>query len=221
MVKDQTKGARIALFERLYVDYCRLQLSHSTDKPLAIAGLEQRLSESLKDKSGAGVFEKHKGRCLLWRRAHDAKSFERISFADSRYKAYPPPSWSFMAYSGAITYLDIPGGTVEWAPLDIHLTGTGEKSWLYASQPLAFNANVFDFEIKAPLKGNLGLLVYDDPDTTCDKGKCVVIGKKGGILSYILVVRPTAKNEALYERTGVGYIPSGWIETKSIPVEIV
>lgn len=223
-VEEQTKGAQLYFWQHLYAAYCGLQLTHKTDKPFAISGLEQRLAERFQDTNGAGVFGKQQGRSLLWIRANDGEKLQRISFADSQSGTHNPPTWSFMAHVGPITYIKVPGRTANWEKLDLRLTGNGEDLWFNAKDPLLFKATALEFERKAPSDGKLCLLVYDDPDADQSYDKCVIIGKVGDILSYILVVRPRDKkkaNEGLYERAGAGYIPSGWIDPKGIAVEIV
>jgi hypothetical protein len=194
----------------------------NTDKPFAISGLEQRLTESLEDVSGAGIFGKHRGRCLLWRRAEGTETLNRIAFPTTG--AHNPPSWSSMASSGAITYIDVPGDSTTWQDLDLRLTGTGEKSWLYATDPLAFNARAVDFEILLAPNDTVWLVSYDIPTECRREDKCVIVGKRGEILQYVLVVRPESQEGAQrtrYRRAGAGYIPSAWIKSHSIAIEIV
>ena len=221
-VVENTKGAQISLFKGLYEAFCRLGLSHITDKPFAISGLEQRLTERLEDVSGAGVFGKHRRRCLLWRRGEDIGALRSINFPTTG--PHSPPSLSFMAYSGAISYIEVPGDSTAWEELDLHLTGTGEKSWLYADEPLAFNARAFDFEIALPRNDDLWLVSYDNPTEPHKHDKCVIIGKRGEILRYILVVRLASQggvSKPRYRRVGAGYIPFGWIKSRSVNIEIV
>lgn len=224
VVKEKTKGAQIYLFKSLYADFCRLQFSHITDKPFAIAGLEQRLTKRFADSSGAGVFGRHVGRCLLWRRANEVKRLKRIHFQTTNPENHTPPSWSFMAYVGSITYIDVPGRTVNWENLDLRLTGSSRSTWLYATDPLVFHAKALDFEENSQEYGKDWSIVYDNPDEDRANDKCVVIGRVGEVLRYILVVRPTGKEGRMvaeYERAGAGYIPFGWIKAKSTAIDIV
>jgi hypothetical protein len=222
-VDDKTKGARISLFKSLYTNFCRLQFSHVTDKPFAISGLEQRLTDRFEDVSGAGIFGKHKGRCLLWRRAEGVASLKPIEFGIGKPRTQKPPSWSFIAHEGGIEYIDVPGHTVDWDIPGLRLTGTPGNSWLYAEQPSTFDADAFDFETDPESK-----VVYDMPGDPRGADKCVKIGKSGEAFFYILVVRPapgaqTRDGRAPYKRAGAGYIPTSWLknEAKAVKVDII
>lgn len=226
-MKEKTKGAQLHLFQTLFAHFCRLNLSHNTDKPFAISGLEQRLTQRIEDTSGAGIFGRNKGRFLLWRRDDGVQSLERIVFNATKSKAHTPPSWSFMAHVGGITYINIPGHTVNWEELDLRLTGSGSTSWLYAEEPLLFRALARDFEVKTEDYSEQSMLVYDRPAEDRNNDRCVIIGTVGDKFRYVLVVRPRGENGAegsqrpLYERTGAGYIPISWIKDGGIDTEII
>ena len=226
-MKEKTKGAQIYLFKSLYTHFCRLQFTRSTDKPFAIIGLEQRLTQQFEDTSGAGVFGKHKGRCLLWRRGDEVDHLDRIIFEDKHPGTHKPPSWSFMAHMGEIEYIDVPGHTVSWERLDLRLTGNAQNSWLYAREPLFFRAEARDFEEKTADDSEHSLLVYDRPSEDRHNDKCIIIGTVIDGLRYVLVVRPKGTNEVgrpqkvLYERAGAGYIPISWIKGGGTDFEIV
>ena len=71
------KGGDIAFYESLYEQYSLLSFTHLEDRPVAIAGLEQRLISALQQKGGAkhgcyGIFGQYWGRGLLWQRAYGA-----------------------------------------------------------------------------------------------------------------------------------------------------
>ncbi|KAJ4311211.1 hypothetical protein N0V84_010573, partial [Fusarium piperis] len=52
-----SKGARIHYYQRLYETYSRLQFTKAYDRPIAIAGLEQRLVNAFATHGGYGAFE--------------------------------------------------------------------------------------------------------------------------------------------------------------------
>jgi hypothetical protein len=155
--QEKNKGAQQYLFESLYRKYSRLGFSEQTDKPIAISGLEQRLLKVFEDRGGAGIFEKHWGRCLLWKRASKQPSLERIQFQPplsgdaynststkpkSRYKFRPPPSWSWMSYKGSIDYVQPPPAGVDWNLTGVKLryTGDSKTSWFSAAENMCMEA---------------------------------------------------------------------------------
>src|SRR5215469_7798924 len=77
---NSTNGGRIRLYESLYKQYSRLQFSRDYDRPIAIAGLEQRLIRAFDTQGGYGVFERYFGRSLLWQRDSDVARMEKIDF---------------------------------------------------------------------------------------------------------------------------------------------
>lgn len=130
-----------------------------------------------------------------------------------------------MAHNEAITYIPAPS-EVDWTSLDLNLTGSADKSWLYEQNPLSFYANAFSFKIESAGGIQIHYLAYDDPDSDWNNDKCVILGKFGGINKYIMVVRPTGASGLkgpLYERAGIGWIPAAWIDEDKnrIPIEIV
>ena len=79
------------LYRDLYESYSKLELSYSTDRPVAIRGLEKRLLRALDTKGGYGVFDIYLRRGLLWQR--DQASLERIDFSGKKEQELVP-SWS-------------------------------------------------------------------------------------------------------------------------------
>jgi hypothetical protein len=222
-VRNTTLGDKITLFKRLYKEYCRLGFSNYTDKPFAISGLEQRLTERFEDVSGAGVFGQHKGRCLLWTRAEDVDSLERIDFGDANPETHKPPSWSFMAHVGGIEYIDVPGRTVDWEIPGLQLTGTAAVSWLNADKRLVFMADARAFGTNRRSK-----LVYDVPSEQRGEDKCVIVGKSSEASVYVLIVRPaqvakTGQGREVYRRAGAGYLPTECVKynIEAVQIEII
>ncbi|RSM02827.1 hypothetical protein CEP52_007735 [Fusarium oligoseptatum] len=121
-ILKQFKGGRITLFQHLYQTYSRLAFSQISDRPVAILGLEKRLLDAFQTRGGFGIFEVYLARSLLWSRQKDV-FLSRIPFTKSR----PPPSWSWMAYQGPITYMEVPFDQVDWTndcvfPSDFEIT---------------------------------------------------------------------------------------------------
>jgi hypothetical protein len=99
------EGNRIYLIQWLFERYSKCGLTKPTDRCVAISGLQKRLGETFKSAWRYGIFEKYFHRCLLWQRhGHKMRRIDR-----------GVPSWSWMAYTEAITYMQIPPEEVEWS----------------------------------------------------------------------------------------------------------
>lgn len=113
-----SKGAKIRLYELLYKTYSALHFTKIWDRPIAIAGLEQRLVWAFNTHGGYGVFDgQFFGRSLLWKRDEKAEENEvmkAIEFPVGDRRYYHVPTWSWMAYDGVIDFMDVPFDGVEW-----------------------------------------------------------------------------------------------------------
>ncbi|KAK2597572.1 hypothetical protein N8I77_012351 [Diaporthe amygdali] len=246
-----THGGKIRLFQDLYSKYSRLELSHDTDRPVAIAGIEKQLISSFDVRGGFGILDDGgRGllwRSLLWKRAQDASSgLRRIEFGLLKGAAVaiiPPPSWSWMAYKGAIDYLGLPFDEVDWEKDDIYSRwsrGAG-KSWSYSGDyltcPLEMTVHGRSFDLQEARTSCSASIVLDDPDRM-DKLEpfleCVVLGRLKGQTKestdarthYVLLVTPKAPQDGgsspSYNRVGVGYMPGSFIDfsKQGIPGEL-
>ena len=108
------RGMRIAFFEEIYEKYSQLDFTHPTDRSLGMAGVESRFAK-LFGRAQHGLLDQQKNRSylcrtLLWRRADPNEDMTKID--------YPPNmrvlSWSWMAVKGAICFMDIEFGAVDW-----------------------------------------------------------------------------------------------------------
>ncbi|KAF7509107.1 hypothetical protein GJ744_008334 [Endocarpon pusillum] len=230
------RGAQEFLFEELYADYSRLKFSLLTDKPIAISGLEQRLTRAIRTPSGAGIFIKFWGRCLLWKRNDpEVTELVRISSGTIGSKVRMPPSWSWMAYEGGISYLQPPKGRTVWneKAIRLRLTGSGEISWLFAKDELGFSAPIKSFKEGENTADGDYQLTYDNPNESKSKQKkCVIIGSVQDVghaekgIHYVLVVSPVATKGSsnTWERIGAGKLHGRFIQdvnAVSVSAEIV
>ncbi|KAI1298562.1 heterokaryon incompatibility protein-domain-containing protein [Xylaria venustula] len=225
---DSSKGGRIRLYEHLYEQYSRLQFTRICDRPLAIAGLEQRLIRAFDTQGGYGVFTRYFGRGLLWQRdTGSSQAMQPIDFPKSQ--AYNVPSWSWMAYEGAITFMDLPFGEIDWeerelqSPWSTHgpvsdssasLTSSSNATWHTTKTKERIDLTVIVRDFRASTDTHI---VYDRGDRPKDQVvKCVVVGKRkekaqgnGRQICYVLVVaqKKDAGHDTWYERIGVGYLP--------------
>ncbi|KAI0872387.1 heterokaryon incompatibility protein-domain-containing protein [Hypoxylon argillaceum] len=226
---NSSKGGRIYLYELLYKQYSRLQFTRIIDRPLAIAGIEQRLIRAFNSQGGYGVFTHFFGRGLLWQR--DVKSpsqtMKPIRFPESQ--RYQVPSWSWMAYEGAIDFMELPFGGIEWEKEEIYSPWSHPSPILPSVSRESIIPNTSWHTAETNGRNDLKAVARDfsalaHPDIVYDKGerpenrivKCVIVGRKKMItglksdrIHYVLVVarKQDAISQATYERVGVGALP--------------
>jgi hypothetical protein len=205
------------------MQYSRLEFSVSTDRPVAIAGLETRLINAFDTAGGFGLFERYLGRSLLWHRAPDVAQLTRIRFERAPSSV---PSWSWMAYEGAISFLNLPFGEIDWtvnvefrSPYSTYGSSHGSRARMSSSRSehcaeLRVIARPFDMTASTP-EGESSGIVWDDstvPHTVPhDQLRCVIIGKLATESSklaqrhWVLVIREISTGR--YERVGAGFLP--------------
>ncbi|KAM0165427.1 hypothetical protein ACHAPG_000096 [Botrytis cinerea] len=220
---SSTIGDQIKLFIDLFQRYTRLEFSHLEDRPIAIDGLMERLTMTFKTRSLAGLFKTFWGRYLLWRRADNAGPLKNIP--RGTHSRRTPPTCSWMAFDGAISFIEPGGGQVSWNDAGVklpfaNLTGD-QTSWLRTScqdGSVAIQAKVSYFNIPEKANRSEACMYYDD--TTIRAAKCVIVGTDkyhGNDASlkkhYALIVKPLSHSlgGTSYERCGVGYMPGKYI----------
>lgn len=192
-----------------------------TDRRVAISGLEARIACALGCKSRYGIFEKYLHRNLLWQPSD-------IEMEEIVYKTQHVPSWSWMAYSGGIQFMEIPFGEVSWiAKLRFdeqcacdHAIIAGLASF----QNCTMKLHGEHYMISDQGGTKRGWIQYDfkNGEKRC-KGQCIVLGKTNinGVKEYyIIVVKPT-RVDGEYRRAGVGIIYSGCVLRRGIDVRVV
>lgn len=207
---------QIRLFQHLFTRYSQLGLTVPTDKPVAIAGLEQRLAETMQTPGRHGVTEKYLHRGLLWQRA-GAGRLRRIRYGRGR----GVPSWSWMAYDGQIEYMDIEFGSAEWnrelwlqdnaLKTKVYRFKGGESGWQNCGIHVAQDT------IKDP---NIGWVKYDEEARTDIRNlRCVIVGREkdqppsntsrvGQRYCVLIVISATLlEGICTFKRVGVGFIP--------------
>ncbi|KAI1114936.1 HET-domain-containing protein [Nemania sp. NC0429] len=224
---DSTKGGRIRLYELLYKQYSTLEFTRSYDRPLAIAGLEQRLIHAFSTQGGYGVFARYFGRGLLWQRDVTLvpHAMKPIEFPKSQ--KYKVPSWSWMAYEGAINFMDLPFGEIEWQENEVR------SPWNHSLDTTWFTTNMeerIDLTVTTRdfFESADNHIVYDRGERPKDQVvKCVVVGKRRKAevdakrIHYVLVVaqKGGAGHDAGYERIGVGSLPGSSIALEGAGIQ--
>ncbi|KAF2848615.1 HET-domain-containing protein [Plenodomus tracheiphilus IPT5] len=220
--EDSTRGSQIHLFTRLFEMYTKLEFSHPEDIPIAIDGLMHRLTVVFKTHSLAGLFHAFWGRCLLWKRAGTGP-LRRIP--PGPHTKRMPPSWSWMAFEGAISFLDPVGGTVDWNEsgqqgVSLPFENRAQSSWLKTSNrndSNALSAHVFGItHALATASENEAYVSFDGAQMLpIGSVKCFIVGteKQPEVAfmlrkRYVVLVRKKEQlNESVsYERVGVGHL---------------
>lgn len=204
------RGETIQYYQQLYQQYSGLEFTNYEDRPVAIAGIETRLVAAFETSGGYGVFQRYFRRSLMWRRAKEETQMVRIDFQNLEI-----PSWSWMAYKGRITYMELPFAGMQWAEKDIcspwGQTHSGGPSRFRTTQRVRDNrcltATARELRIVDELWNQL---IFDDSTERPKPSSlsCVCIGEeKQTPTCYVLLIRRLEdEKEQIYERVGVGKI---------------
>ncbi|CZR49169.1 uncharacterized protein FPRO_12602 [Fusarium proliferatum ET1] len=229
-----TRGAKIRFYESLYKQYSNLDFTKIYDRPIAIAGLEQRLVSAFKTEGGYGVFNgAFFGRSLLWTRdIQRSDGLKLINFP--RDQKFRVPTWSWTAYEGPITYFDIPFDHVRWT----YNTAEGkiQSPWTtMESDSTSFSLHTGELDGRIDLTAqaremlNLksaeaqGKVTYDEGTSPPGVRKlCVIVGSEKSkderfttqdLEYYTLLVAPYDDlSTSSYRRVGVGRLLESWID---------
>jgi len=205
----------------------------------------ERLTTVFKGRSIAGLFEVYWGRCLLWQRAEDSekKRLVKIILEHDDILKRTPPTWSWMAFDGPISFKNLPeGGEVDWNlggvdGVKLPFGTDTQSSWYWWVRPAnlgrsaAIQAKGFDFNIPATSSGEEYLCCFDDPENLpADRNeiKCVIVGsqkwkKKQEGKHYVIFVlkKQNERGVEVYERVGMGHLLGKFIRFESrFPVSL-
>ncbi|KAF2104858.1 HET-domain-containing protein [Rhizodiscina lignyota] len=210
-VDAYVKGMKIELYQDLYERYSKLALSFSADRPVAIRGLESRLSQTFRTAGGYGVFELYLHRCLLWQRTGDR--VKRIG----EFHGMRVPSWSWMAYDGGIRYMDVPYGGVSWREDIVSPFAKAKKLDRSNETVMEGSEGTIGLEIEAPaydlLEPHSEKILLDEPGRKLPRFlKCVIVGEDksptrgDSRVCYVLIIVFFAFVDGVevWERVGVG-----------------
>ncbi|RSL64921.1 hypothetical protein CEP53_003897 [Fusarium sp. AF-6] len=219
-VVSRYKDGRVVLVQTLYHQYSKRNFSKSQDRPIAISGLEKRLTSAFTTRGGYGVFQNFLERTLLWKRDDETRSLEPIQFPPVR----NVPTWSWMAYDGVISYVHVDFDKVDWtkeysSPFDSGSGAQGKWHWEADGTnrpPILGLSRVRELDSKRDSHELLKRIIFDTPgpEQRPQDLRCVVIGKaKPGdstghvILNcYVLVVKASSDENlrGAYIRVGAG-----------------
>jgi hypothetical protein len=234
-MRNPSRALKIEYFQGLYKQYTRLDFTRFSDRPFAIAGLEKRLRGAFDTRGGFGIFDDGDRshidnglfhRSLLWKRSEDDDEVreEVKEGKEPVMKWLEPiggnvwvPSWSWMAYKGAIDYTDPPYGTADWETKEVIPPWTrGRKDTTQQEVgDIALMAVVRDFNVAGSRPGDCKL-TYDRERTTAldgQRAQCVIVAKSKEpkeermkrFFVLLVVAQVVAEGEEKgYQRTGVG-----------------
>jgi hypothetical protein len=211
----------VDFINNLFEDYSKRDLTHPTDKAIAISGLQTRIARTLNCQESYGTLDCFLGRNLLWQRCGE-KKMKRIKYGDPKV-----PSWSWTAYLGGIKFINVSFGEATCWHKDLRFDSK-QKDTLIGSLGKFWNCTMEQKELQhgiLDLQGiERGWLQFDVEDSTdIDLHRCVVIGRTGReaeIKYYVLVVRPTGSKRE-YERVGAGLVWASHISKLEDNVRIV
>lgn len=174
---------------------------------------------------GLGIFNIYLHRCLLWKRS--GNSLERITV----FHGPTVPSWSWTAYIGGISYLEVPYGTVKWeedvvSPYkDSHGNGLENESKSKGNIP-RIEAVAWDFTTPSKIltigdQEGPRRVILDEPDSDKVRHaadgilKCVIVGRSkklfrdGDRAHFVLIIGTVITKDGhtkAWERFGVGVL---------------
>lgn len=206
------KDGRQVLFHNLYSMYSKLAFRYPTDRSVGLFGLERRLARTFDTQADYGIFQGYLHRSLIWRRHESSAKMQRIQYPEDRIV----PSWSWMAYTGPIMYVDPKFDTVEWNKKEVSDPFTAgplrRSSRISQGKPPAeIEAVARQFDLAAfNAIERLKRCVFDVEETE-DFGtlRCVIVGKdRDGPLDqrtcYVLIIRSVSAVESdTWIRAGV------------------
>jgi hypothetical protein len=204
-----------------------LGLTKNTDKTVAFSGLERRLAQGLHTTLRHGIAEKFLHRSLLWKRTEGR--LKRITYPEDR----KVPSWSWMAWDGAIDFVSAPWEAVLWNRSmkfpgeDVLQTVVMEFQNCWMEEEISYISSRW---ILSNAHHSVGSVTFDDIPFAIPELRCVIIGmettpgwKHGegwsdGKRCYVLFIKPKYAGESCgeYERVGSGYMSGMHISVKGV-----
>lgn len=204
-------------------DYSNRGLTKRTDRVRALYGLTTRIARALSCQVLFGIFELFLHRTLLWQRTGP---MERIDYGSPGV-----PSWSWMAYTGGIKFIDNRFGALQ---ISIPLK-------FCEGDTKALTTDVWKFEdgccigeglettrrkILDSLWHEIGWLSFDVEDRKEFRGeRGVVVGKTRQVdgsenqMFHILLVRQNEGDK--YERVGIGMVQQGYLSRQQLNARII
>jgi hypothetical protein len=212
----------LVLIQSLYENYSTLKFTNPADRSIAIIGMERRLARDFGTDAAYGLFASYVGRGLLWQR-RDFTRMTPIAWPDDQ----RVPTWSWMCKSGAIKYIHLEFGKIEWTAdfkspfLPNPPGGSNHEIQQTIIRGLARKLILSKSELVARVN------IDDGREYQADELRGVIVGKDklgsdtGDAKHYVLVIRRTVRSpENAYERVGVASLKAGNLSNKGSWVSI-
>ncbi|KAK8129202.1 heterokaryon incompatibility protein [Apiospora kogelbergensis] len=223
------RDGRQVLVQDLFERYSRLAFTRSTDRAVALLGLQRRMAKAFRTYAAYGMFSAFFARGLLWRRG-DVQLMTPIHWPKDHYV----PSWSWLSKLGPISFMELRFERINWDNNDI-------RNPLRNSRVSALCQS--EEEVTQPDEGLLRgrasklrlaeedrkQLIFDvREDYELERLRCVVVGKDkntdtrvGELNYYALVINPRdGSDDKVYERVGVVALRANQIGEKESWVDI-
>lgn len=223
---DYYRDGRQVLIQDLYERYSALAFTRSSDRAVAILGLQKRLERAFRTQATFGFFATYFARGLLWKRGQIG-SMKRIVQPPGRFV----PSWSWLSMEGSIRYMELQFEKINWA------TTTDFKSPFIQCQTSVTIQSSGDMAILPGLARRLHLAqleiltyVIFDTEEAFEIGnlRCVVIGRDKvqadaeNMRLHVLVIRQVSNNgePRTYQRVGVASLSAKHVDNEGDWVRI-
>jgi len=215
-------GRVLGFIQYLFQDFSQRRLTNTTDRSVALSGIESRIAEAIKTKIIYGIPTKYIHEILLWQR-QECEELKKITYVDKSI-----PSWSWVTYSGPIEFAISPATYMGWRT-GLSFEG-GPKIALSATEVANFTGCEVKGEgvtkeiLKKGGEGVVGWIRYDIMEDTpeFDVQRCIVVGRKDWAREqyYVLVVNPSSlKHE--YTRIGIAMIDASHLSRINGKVRVV
>lgn len=169
---NETEMRELALLKNTYTRFSTLDIKFATDRSVAILGLESRLALFYNSPSAYGVLSRSDmfGQTLLWQRMGTSR-MQPIGDPTSA----KLPSWSWMAFTGPITYLHVPESSSHWKTnLDLGIHGESQDRSIH-----------YDTTTHMALIAPVALFVPGLSIVPCEDTNCEIRNSQGRLLGWI------------------------------------
>jgi hypothetical protein len=207
----------------LFQNYSKRGLTEPTDRQVAASGLEARIAGALHCSSKHGIFEAHLHRNLLWQTSD--KQAERIMYTNKQ----EVPSWSWMACSGCIEFMEIGMGSVSWVKA-LAFDTKCDSAALIADVGKFLDCTMKSegdrcIVLDISTNNEAGWIRYDiESGAEGSENHCVVVGRtedNNAEQQYYIMVVVLTEKDGEYRRVGVGKVRTGCVERLGSEVRIV